>query len=87
MVYWKKTQTEVCAMKFVLVFAIAFGVPLILLLLTRQEKKRGCGRGCATCGNREICHRKNLEKSENAQKIRNNFDTKPPCSPDFSDVK
>ena len=27
-------------------------VPIVLLL-----KKRGCGRGCSSCGNREICGR------------------------------
>ena len=31
-----------------------------LLLRTNQVKKRGCGRGCATCGNREFCHRSEL---------------------------
>jgi len=56
-------------MKYVLVFAVVFALPLIVVLLTGQEKKRGCGRGCATCGNREICHRqKNAKKRENAQK-------------------
>jgi len=34
-----------------------FCLPLAILLATRQDKKRGCGRGCATCGNRAICHR------------------------------
>ena len=56
-------------MKFILIFAVIFAVPLAILLVTNQEKKRGCGRGCATCGNREICHRRNKEeKRENAQK-------------------
>ena len=31
-----------------------------LVLKTNQAKKRGCGRGCATCGNREFCHRSEL---------------------------
>lgn len=31
-----------------------------LLLRTNQVKKRGCGRGCATCGNKEFCHRSEL---------------------------
>ena len=56
-------------MKYVLVFVVVFALPLIVVLLTGQEKKRDCGRGCATCGNREICHRqKNAKKRENAQK-------------------
>ena len=50
-------------MKWILLFAVVFGIPLVILLLTNQDKKRGCGRGCATCGNRNICHkRKNPEK-------------------------
>ena len=50
-------------MKWFLIFAVVFGIPLIVLLTTKQDKKRGCGRGCATCGNRDICHRrKNAEK-------------------------
>ena len=67
-------------MKFVLIFAVIFVVPLIVLLLTGQEKKRGCGRGCATCGNRDICHRrKKVEEGENAQKNQNNFDDMKTC--------
>lgn len=31
-----------------------------LVLRTNQVKKRGCGRGCVTCGNREFCHRSEL---------------------------
>lgn len=38
-------------------FAVAvIGIPLIVLLKNDYGKKRGCGHGCATCGNREICH-------------------------------
>lgn len=44
------------------------GLGIILLILlclsvilisskTQQTQKRGCGRGCATCGNRFICHK------------------------------
>ena len=62
-------------MKYLLIFAAVFVLPLAMLLVTRQDKKRGCGRGCATCGNRDICHRrKDAGKRENAQKIQNNFD-------------
>jgi len=67
-------------MKFVLIFAVIILVPLIILLFTNQEKKRGCGRGCATCGNRDICYRqKKLKKRENAQKNENNFDDIADC--------
>ena len=39
------------------VFVIAVvGLPVALVLVTQQKKKRGCGRGCATCGNRFLCH-------------------------------
>ena len=31
-----------------------------LVLKTNQAKKRGCGRGCATCGNKNFCHRSEL---------------------------
>ena len=32
-------------------------VPIVLLLKNDYGKKRGCGRGCSSCGNREICWR------------------------------
>ena len=67
-------------MKFILIFAAIIVIPLVLLLFTNQEKKRGCGRGCATCGNRDICYRrKKGEKGENAQKNENNFDDIADC--------
>ncbi len=32
-------------------------VPMVLVQkISGKSKKRGCGRGCATCGNRYICH-------------------------------
>ncbi len=41
-------------------FSIAvIGIPIFILLKNDYRKKRGCGHGCATCGNREICHGKN----------------------------
>lgn len=40
-----------------LILLAALILPLVLLLSAGQGKKRGCGRGCATCGNRHICHR------------------------------
>ena len=62
-------------MKFILIFAVIILVPIVMLHITGQEKKRGCGRGCATCGNRDICYRrKKDEKRESAQKNENNFD-------------
>ena len=30
--------------------------PLLFVIKNGQGKKRGCGRGCATCGNRDLCH-------------------------------
>ena len=39
------------------VFAAAVvGLPAALVLLTQEKKKRGCGRGCASCGTRYLCH-------------------------------
>lgn len=35
----------------------AFIPAAIIVLKTNQSAKRGCGRGCATCGNRAFCHR------------------------------
>lgn len=34
---------------------------------TQQIQKRGCGRGCATCGNRFICHRGKYKEDEKPQ--------------------
>ena len=44
-------------MTVLLLILLVFCLPRALLLAGGQEKKRGCGRGCATCGNRNICHR------------------------------
>ena len=38
------------------------GIPMAILLFNQYGTKRGCGRGCATCGNREICYRKKKKK-------------------------
>ena len=44
-------------------FAVAvIGIPLVIMLYTNSDKKRGCGGGCATCGNRDFCHRGNKNK-------------------------
>lgn len=41
----------------VALLAIAvIGIPIAVLLYNDYGKKRGCGRGCATCGNRFLCH-------------------------------
>lgn len=40
-----------------LLLLAAFVPAVVIVLKTNQSKKRGCGRGCATCGNREFCHR------------------------------
>ena len=49
-------------MTVILILIAAFCLPLFLILSTGQSQKRGCGRGCATCGNRNICHRTKVEK-------------------------
>ena len=41
----------------ILILIAALAIPLALVLYTNQSGKRGCGRGCATCGNRNICHK------------------------------
>ena len=48
-------------MLIILLLIAVFAIPLTILLLTRPDTKRGCGRGCATCGNRDICHRRKKE--------------------------
>ena len=40
--------------------------PIAVLLVNDYGKKRGCGRGCSTCGNRDICYR-NKKKKESSQ--------------------
>lgn len=39
------------------------GIPMAILLFNQYGTKRGCGRGCATCGNRDICYR-NKKKAQ-----------------------
>ena len=41
------------------------GIPIFVLLRNDYGSKRGCGRGCATCGNRDICHRNQYKNKEN----------------------
>ena len=45
---------------YVLLAALCLGLPLFIVLKTQQSRKRGCGRGCATCRNRDFCHRSAL---------------------------
>ena len=48
-------------------FAVAvIGIPIAILLLNDYGKKRGCGRGCATCGNRDICYRSKKKDDKQA---------------------
>ena len=43
--------------------AIVFIIPAIILLKNDYGSKRGCGRGCATCGNRDICYKNEKDRS------------------------
>ena len=45
---------------YFLLGALCLGLPLFIVLKTKQSKKRGCGRGCERCGNRDFCHRSAL---------------------------
>ena len=44
----------------ILLLLISFVPAALAVLYTKQSNKRGCGRGCARCGNRDFCHRKAL---------------------------
>lgn len=44
--------------------AAVAGIPIAILLCNGYGKKRGCGRGCATCGNRDICYRKKKQAGD-----------------------
>lgn len=43
-----------------LLLLISFVPAAFAVLYTNQSKKRGCGRGCGHCGNRDFCHRRSL---------------------------
>ncbi len=43
-------------MAVILLCVLVIGLPLFILLKNQYGSKRGCGRGCSTCGNRHICH-------------------------------
>lgn len=46
--------------------AAVIGIPVAIPLCNNYKTKRGCGRGCATCGNRDICYRK--KKAQTTEK-------------------
>ena len=59
MLYWGRVmymEILLC----ILLAALCLGLPLFIVLKTQQSRKRGCGRGCATCRNRDFCHRSAL---------------------------
>ena len=47
-----------------LLLLISFVPADLAVIYTNQSKKRGCGRGCARCGNRDFCHRRSLKLNE-----------------------
>lgn len=52
----------------ILLLFIAFVPAAFAVLYTKQVRKRGCGRGCARCGNRDFCHRRSLNMGKAAEK-------------------
>lgn len=50
------------------ILLIAFVPAAFAVLYTNQVKKRGCGRGCAHCGNRDFCHRRGLSLGKASEK-------------------
>lgn len=52
----------------ILILLVAFVPAALAVLYTKQVKKRGCGRGCARCGNRDFCHRRRLSTGKAAEK-------------------
>lgn len=51
-------------MMLVLFLICVIGIPMTIMIYTERGKKRGCGRGCATCGNREICHKRRKKSKQ-----------------------
>lgn len=49
-------------MAVILFFAVVIGIPMAIMIYSSRQSKRGCGHGCATCGNREFCHRRYKKK-------------------------
>lgn len=60
----------------ILILFIAFVPAVFMVLYTKQSKKRGCGRGCERCGNRDFCHCRKLS-FEDAGKSGNKSENKP----------
>ena len=52
----------------ILLLFLAFVPAAFAVLYTKQVRKRGCGRGCARCGNRDFCHRRSLNIGKAAEK-------------------
>ena len=52
----------------ILILLIAFVPAAFAVLYTKQSKKRGCGRGCERCGNRDFCHRRGLGLGKASEK-------------------
>ena len=53
----------------IVLFALAVvGIPVAILLLNDYGTKRGCGRGCGTCRNRDICYRRRKKPGSGAKK-------------------
>lgn len=55
-------------MLIVLLILAAVVLPLAILLCNDYGSKRGCGRGCATCGNRDICYRTRTKPQQDPPK-------------------
>jgi len=51
-------------MTAILLVILALAVPALVIAMNGQGKKRGCGRGCATCGNRFICHPEDYKRED-----------------------
>lgn len=60
MLYWAGGDIYMDILIYFLLAALCLGLPLFIVLKTQQSRKRGCGRGCATCRNRDFCHRSAL---------------------------
>ena len=52
----------------ILILLVAFVPAVFVVLYTKQSNKRGCGRGCERCGNRDFCHRRSLNMGKAAEK-------------------
>jgi len=51
-------------MLILILILAAVVLPLVILLSNDYGSKRGCGRGCATCGNRNICYRNKTKQTK-----------------------